>query len=101
MVVPRPTKPESDQGSRILWDHEIQTMAWATDPDDATITRRVLRYEQAVRDVLLQGRSIGAGGYGIGHRRDDRSIVFQDQPDVDYVQAARSVFWVKQQQDVL
>lgn len=99
MVFPGDSKPESDTGGRIEWDHVVTVMGCSAEVDPEGLQRKHLRFERAIRDTLLANRVLNTGGWGLGHLRDRRTRPFQPG-EGHYEQATFSEFWVKQQQDV-
>ena len=99
MVFPDDTSSMNDTGGRIQWEHRVVVMGFVADGDQENLQRKLLRFERAIRDTILNGRTLVSGGFGVGHVRDRRSQVFQPQQGF-YEQACRSEFWVRDEQDV-
>jgi hypothetical protein len=108
MVLPMAAQPESDGGTRIEFVRRIQAISWISDYSEEALGRKLLRFQRAVFETIMAlrnpGLTQGTGGWTIWWESDEFGPVFA--PPVDgtqqqyFVQAARSVFTVKAQQDV-
>jgi hypothetical protein len=99
MVLPDDSEPELDQGIRMIVNHQVRVVSWVMDADQTALARKLLRYQRAVKEVLLDDRTIAGGGWSILWRRDEYGPVFQDRPAGHFIQGAMSMFRVKQQAD--
>lgn len=106
-ITPRGSTPEADQGTRVLWIHRVEVITVLADFTEESLAMKLMRAQRAVRECLMAGRipSITASstaGYQLRHLRDDYSPVFQDHDPQqgDFAQMCRSLFEVRQQQDL-
>lgn len=107
-VLPDETANEMDTGGRVLWTHSIRVVSFVADWDTLALSKKLLRYQQGVREVCLEGRrpglTQGEGGWGIEHVRDEYGPVFQPTDEegaqMPFVQGAASLFRVRQEQTI-
>lgn len=106
-VAPEGTETTQDSGGRIHYNHVIAVTCWLEQIDPQALNRLLVRYQRALREVVLYKRHPnvvegGGGGYGLQHREDEYGPPFQAEeiPGGVYVAYATSTFAVQQQQDV-
>lgn len=110
-VLPGTTDLLTEASGRIYYRHRVALVSYVAAWDEGELTRYLLRYQRAVREVALAGRKPfegpgpGPGGYSMNFERDEYGSHFQlgaNAGDLtgQFVQFARSTFIVQQQQDL-
>jgi hypothetical protein len=102
MVLPGSTVNTVDTGGTILWNHQIIVSSWLQNFQEEALARQLMRFQRAVREVILKTRHPGttAGGYGLQHTRDEYGPLFRPEPGGYFIQPCESAFMVQQQQDI-
>jgi hypothetical protein len=105
MLLPVNSQPEADLGTRVMWVHQVRVVGWIAEYSEEPLALKLLRFQRALRECLMAGRipSVSASttaGYALRHLRDEFGPVFSPDGENNFVQAASSVFEVRQQQDL-
>jgi hypothetical protein len=107
LVLPQdPSEPELDQGVTMLVRHRVAVIVFQIDSDTHALGKKILRYQRAVKEVLLSQRDPGtaAAGWQIEWLEDGYGPLFRPVgdrgPEAAYIQGTRSVFRVKQEQRI-
>jgi hypothetical protein len=103
MVLPDTSATTVDTGLRVYFSHRVRVVSWLSDYVEDALARRLMRYQRAIRETLLEhGRQPGGlgdpAGYGMQHVEDEYGPVFAPDQVGYFVQSAQSIFAVQQQQ---
>jgi hypothetical protein len=107
-VMPGATEPVSEASGRIHFNHIIAIATWISSPSEADLPRLLVRFQRAVREVVLFRRRPNEtfadtpGGYGLQHLSDEYGEPFEaaDIMPGMFLTYATSEFAVQQQQDI-
>lgn len=103
-VIPDRTDRQMEGSGIIVFEHRIRLVSFVADWDTAILWRKVVRYQRAVREVILAGdREPGlGGGWTIQFIEDEYGPVFQPttegQPGNEFIQGGATLVRVPQQQ---
>lgn len=102
MVLPDESEETEDTGHYVLVQHRIQVIAFLQDWDTEALARKVLRFQKAIKEVLLSSRNPGntTAGYTIKWKRDQPGPLFRPEGKTPFIQGERSIFRVLQEQRI-
>lgn len=104
-VIPDRTEQEWDAAGSIGWRHLIRVVSFVQDFETSVLWRKVVRYQRAIREVVLTNRGTATDGwYLIRYVEDEYGAVFrpndEGQTDMPFIQGAATVFAIPQDQDI-
>ena len=108
-VAVSPSSTESaDTSGRIHFNHAIEITSWVAEVSPEALVRKLIRYQRAVREVVLRGRQpavseFSSAGYGLQHISDEYGELFfsEEEPGGFTISYVTSIFAVQQQQDLV
>jgi len=99
-ILPRETETTMDNGMRVLFNSDVSASIWVAHWQEEGLARLLVRYQRAVREVVLSERELpNHAGYGLQHRRDQYGPVFGPGDEGLFISWVRSTYMVQLQQD--
>lgn len=104
-VSPDTSEAPTDASGRILYDHRVRVVSWLQDSEEEGLSRKLIRFQRAVREVILVKRRptenySGYGGYGLQHVGDEYGPTFGGEASGAFVSWVASTFAIQQQEDI-
>ena len=92
-------------GGRVHFLHRIRLVSWLQHADEESLTRLLIRYARAVREVTLTDRrpaeALGdPAGYALSYESDEYGPFITEDPAVAFQSWVATTVAVRQQQDL-